>query len=123
MGWSWPRSPVVRPPELELLFFTFGRGWEGGGLIAAFAGPPFGERSRNLHALTCCHGDEYHAAATLNPGWAGQAPLWQVSSKSRFGFLILRHLRSGKVSSFPWKGFSLHFISLFLTPKPQVLEH
>lgn len=71
----------------------------------------------------CCHGDGNHTAATPKPGRAGQVPCWQVSSKLRFGFLILRHLRSGKVISFPWKGFSLHFICLLLTPKPQVMEH
>lgn len=95
-----------------------------GSLTAAFGGlPPFGESPGNLRALTCCHGDGYQPAATPKPGRAGQAPRWQVSSKSRFGFLMWRHLRSGKVRSFPWKGFSLHFISRFLTPKPQVFEH
>lgn len=77
----------------------------------------------SLCVLTCCHGDEYHPAARLYPGRAGHGPRLQVSSKSRFGLLILRHLRSGKVISLPWKAFSLHFISLFLTPRPQLTEH
>lgn len=74
----------------------------------------------NLHAPTCCHGDVYHPAAT---SYTGQALWLHVSSKFRLGFLILRHLRSGKVMSFPSKVFSLHFISLLLIPKPQVAEH
>lgn len=79
----------------------------------------------NLPALTCCQGDGYHPVAVFVwcTGRAGQGPRLQVSSMSRFGFLILRHLRSRKVTSFPWEAFSLHFTSLFLVPKPQVAEH
>lgn len=132
--WKWPRTTQVvelakdhKPFCLQnLSFCSFP--WDRS-LIATVGGlPPFWESHLNIHllnlgALTCCQGDEYHPAATLNSGRAGQAPRWQVSSRSRIGFLIWRHLRSGKVISFPWKAFSLHFISLFLTPKPQVIEH
>lgn len=69
----------------------------------------------------CCHGDEYQLATAML--YTGQVLWLQASSSSRLGFLMLRHLRSGNVISFPCKVFSTHFSSLFLTPKPQVAEH